>query len=230
VQVLVLCGGRGTRAYPLTVELPKPLLPVAGRPVLGHLLDVYARQGVVDVVLAAGFGVDAVREFAGTLPRALHVTVVDTGLDTGTGARIAACLDLLDDTFHATYGDGLADVDLGGLVARHREHGRGATVTTVPLLSQYGTLDLDATDAVLGFNEKPVLHDHWINAGFFVFDRKVLQCYPGEDLERDVLPAMASAGSLAAYRHGGFWRSLDTYKDQQELDLLASEGAPPWST
>ena len=229
MRTLILCGGRGTRAYPHTLELPKPLLEVGDRPVLRHVMELYASQGCDDFVLAAGFKHEAIAEFALTLPPGWKVAVADTGEDTPTGARVARCLDGLGERFFVTYGDGLADVDLGGLLAFHSGHGRAATVTTVPLPSQYGTLDLGDGDAVEAFVEKPVLSSHWINGGFFVFERRALDPLAGPDLERDVLPALAAAGELFAYRHRGFWKSMDTYKDAVELARLAAEGRPPWT-
>jgi glucose-1-phosphate cytidylyltransferase len=230
--VIVLCGGRGTRAWPLTEDLPKPLLPVGDRPVLGHLLDVYLRQGVRRIVLATGFRADLVEKWAGDLelPTDATVTCVDTGDDAGTAERLRACLAEVEGTFFATYGDGLGNVDLRALLARHRSADLPATVTTVPLPSQYGTLDLDQADRVVGFREKPVLPDHWINAGFFVLTAAALHAATGPDLERDVLPALAAQGLLAAHRHAGFWRSVDTQKDLMELERLAGEGDVPWLT
>jgi glucose-1-phosphate cytidylyltransferase len=136
---------------------------------------------------------------------------------------------LVGETFFVTYADGLADVDLGALVRFHRSHPGTATVTTVPLPSPYGTLDCDSDGRVRDFSEKPMLYDHWINAGFFVFDHQVFQHWDGDDLERQVLPNLARRGELYAYRHGGFWKSMDTYKDALELTMLCGEGHPPWT-
>ena len=233
LPVVVLCGGRGTRAWPLTEALPKPLLPVGDRPVVGHLLDVFLRQGVREVVLATGYRADLVADWAAglDLPSGVAVRCVDTGDDTGTAERLRGCAKTLPDgPFLATYGDGLGDVDLAALLARHAEAGSAATVTTVPLPSQYGTLDLDDDGRVTGFREKPVLDDHWINAGFLVLEPEALTADPGEDLEREVLPALAGQGRLSAYRHRGFWRSVDTQKDLVELDRLLQSGATPWLT
>lgn len=230
MRTVILCGGRGTRAHPLTVDVPKPLLPVAGVPVLRRLMEVYAGQGHREFVLAAGFRADLVEEFAAVLPAEWDVTVVDTGLDAGTGERIAGCRRLLGGTFFATYGDGLADVDLSALLAAHRGHGGWVTLTTVPLRSPYGTVEVAADGRVSGFTEKPVLPDRWINGGFFVFDEAAFSCWPGGDLEREVLPALAAAGRLHAHRHAGFWRSVDTAKDLNELSALAEQGRIPWQS
>jgi glucose-1-phosphate cytidylyltransferase len=230
LTALILCGGRGTRALPHTAEIPKPLLDVAGQPVLRHLMEVFVAQGCRSFVLAGGHLVEALREYATALPPAWRVEVVDTGEGTGTAARIAACRSLLGERALVTYGDGLADVDLDALERFHLSHGRAATVTTVPLQSPYGTLDIESNGAVAAFREKPLLREHWINGGFFLFERRAEEHWAGDDLERDVLPALAAAGELYAYRHEGFWRSMDTYKDALELSALATEGRPPWMT
>jgi glucose-1-phosphate cytidylyltransferase len=210
------------------LELPKPLLAVGGRPILGHLMEIFARQGFDDFVLAAGFKSDLIVEFARELPEEWTVEVADTGIDAGTGSRIASSRDLLSTTFFATYGDGLGAVDLHALLRFHASHPGSATVTTVPLPSPYGTLDCTDDDRVVRFLEKPQLPDHEINAGFLVFDRSAFCNWIGNDLEREVLPSLAAAGELYAYRHEGFWRSMDTYKDALELSALCSEGEGPW--
>ena len=229
MKTVILCGGKGTRAYPHTTQVPKPLLEVAGRPVLQHVMESYAAQGFTSFVLAAGFKIELISSFVGTVPSGWDVDVVDTGEDTNTGGRIARCRDLLGDRFFATYSDGLSDIDLRALLSFHEGHTGSATVTTVPLPSQYGTIVFDAAHRVSTFREKPVLGDHWINGGFFVFDRAAFDHWPGEDLERDVLPALGTAGQLYAYQHRGFWKSMDTYKDALELSALVVEGKGPWT-
>jgi len=229
VRTLILCGGKGTRAYPRTLEVPKPLLDVGARPVLGHVMDIYAGQGFTDFVLAAGFKREAIEAFAGTLPSTWDVEVVDTGEDSNTGARVARCAPRMGEQWFLTYADGLGDVDLHALAAFHAGHGGAVTLTTVPLPSQYGTAQFGDGGRVTHFLEKPRLDDHWINAGFLVVDARAARWFEGDDLERHVLPAWASAGELFAFRHTGFWRSLDTYKDAVELSALCGDGPPPWA-
>lgn len=229
LKTLILCGGKGTRAYPQTLDLPKPLLEVAGRPVLLHLMEIFADQGVTEFVLAAGHRMDLVQRFVAELPHGWSVDVVDTGEDTNTGGRVEQCRDRMGATFYLTYADGLGDVDLAALAAFHDRHEGAATVTTVPLPSPYGTLDLDAQGRVHRFLEKPRLADHLINAGFFVFDRRVFEHWSGDDLEREVLPRLAGAGELYGYQHGGFWQSMDTYKDALALTALCEQGQGPWA-
>lgn len=229
MKTIILCGGKGTRAYPHTTQVPKPLLEVAERPVLEHVMQIYARQGFTSFVLAAGFKMEMIEAFAATVPREWEVDVVDTGEDTNTGARIARCRDRVGDTFFATYSDGLGDVDLHELASFHESHDGAATLTTVPLPSQYGTIAFTDDNRISEFREKPILRDHWINGGFFVFNQDAFDHWAGEDLERDVLPALGAAGQLYAYQHRGFWKSMDTYKDALDLTSLVVEGKGPWT-
>lgn len=230
MRTVILCGGKGTRAYPHTLEVPKPLLEVADRPVLAHLMEVYAAQGFTDFVLAAGYKIELIEEFAATLPPAWCVEVADTGADTNTGGRVRQLADRVGGEFFLTYADGLGNVDLAALLEYHRSHPGAATLTTVPLPSQYGTIDIEADGRIRCFQEKPRLPDHRINAGFFVMDDRVVDLWPdpGEDLERDVLPGLGAKGELFAFHHQGFWKSMDTYKDAVDLTTLCEDEAGPW--
>ncbi len=224
MKTVILCGGKGTRAHPHTLEVPKPLLEVAGRPILAHVMEIYAAQGFTEFVLAAGFRAPMIEEFTAALPTSWDVEVVDTGEETNTGARVGAVRSRIGDPFFLTYGDGLGDVDLASLLAFHDGHAGAVTVTTVPLPSPYGTVESDGDGRVVQFREKPRLADHWINAGFLVVDERAFGHWTGVDLEREVLPALGRAGELYAYRHHGFWRSMDTYKDALELSALCAPG------
>lgn len=230
MRTVILCGGKGTRAYPHTIEVPKPLMEIADRPVLLHLMELYAAQGFTDFVLAAGYKLPLIETFATELPGEWQVEVVDTGAETNTGGRVRQVADKVGEDFFLTYADGLGNVDLAALLEFHRSHDGAATLTTVPLPSQYGTIEVDGDGRVERFREKPRLPDHVINAGFFVMDRRVLDLWPdpGEDLERDVLPALGGAGQLFAFRHLGFWKSMDTYKDAVDLGSLCEDGPGPW--
>ena len=233
LDVVILCGGRGERAYPDTLDAPKPMLTVGDRPVVEHVMGVYARQGHARFVLAGGYKCEVIAQHFANPPAGWDVEVIDTGLDTETGDRVRLVAETggVGDRFFVTYGDGLGNVDLAALVAFHEGHGRLATVTTVPLPSQYGTLASEAGGRVTEFLEKPVLDDHWINAGFFVFSRAALDDWAGPVLERDTLPALAARRELYAYRHEGFWQSMDTYKDRTALSALTERaGGPPWET
>ena len=228
MRTLILCGGKGVRAAPRTLEVPKPLLEVGDRPVLAHVMEIYADQGFADFVLAAGYKAELIRQFSRGLPDTWRVDVVDTGEETETGDRVMRVREQLGDPFFLTYADGLGNVALHDQLAFHRSHRGMATVTAVPLPSPYGTFDLDGSGRVQGFREKPKLDDHLINAGFFVMDAQVFDVWEGADLEREVLPALADAGELYAFEHRGFWKSMDTQKDANELTALCADGPGPW--
>jgi glucose-1-phosphate cytidylyltransferase len=228
MQVVILCGGKGTRAYPHTESLPKPMLPVDGTPILMHVMRIYADQGHTSFILSVGYLGKVIEDYFDRKAVEWDVRLVDTGEETRTGGRIFHCRHVLEPTFFATYADGLSDVSLDELLSFHRSHRAPATVTSVPLPSQYGTIEADATGRISGFREKPILHEHWINAGFFVFDRTVFDHWEGEDLEREVFPGLARRGLLYSFRHHGFFKSMDSYKDHQEIEQMLLEGRPPW--
>jgi glucose-1-phosphate cytidylyltransferase len=230
--VVILCGGRGTRLRERTESVPKALVEIGGRPILWHVIGIYAAQGFDRFMLATGYLGEMVEEFVAVeaWPGGVAVECVDTGLDTPTGGRIARLAGRLDgECFCATYADGVADVDLGALLDFHRGHGAPATVTVVRPHLQWGVAELGDDDRVEGFVEKP-RSEGWINGGFFCFEPEVLSRL-GEDsvLEREPLQELAAAGELRAYRHEGFWDCMDTYKDAVVLNDLWAGGEPPWT-
>jgi glucose-1-phosphate cytidylyltransferase len=228
LKVLILCGGKGTRSYPFTEYFPKVMMPVNGSPILVHLMRVYAAQGFTEFVLAAGHRKEMLYDYFSGRFTEWKIDIVDTGDEADTGDRVLGCAGYLGSTFLATYGDGLGDIDLAALLRRHRSAGGLATLTSVPLRSQYGMVVFDAQGQVRHFDEKPLMEDYWINAGFFVFQKAAFRHWQGHNLERDVLPEIARLGALYVYQHKGFWKSMDTSKDQQELEKLAENGTAPW--
>jgi glucose-1-phosphate cytidylyltransferase len=230
-DVVILSGGRGTRLQERTKEIPKPLVEVGERPILWHVVRIYAAQGFRRFFVATGYKGELIEEFAAgeDWPDGVEVNCVDTGLDTPTGGRIHRLRERLEGRpFCATYGDGVADIDLADLLAFHRGHGAAATMTVVRPILQFGVTELNGDGAVVGFQEKP-RSDHWINGGFFCFEPAVFD-YLREDsvLEREPLEALAAGGQLRGYRHTGFWKCMDTYKDAVELNDLWAADDPPW--
>ena len=223
MKVVILCGGKGTRAYPFTEYLPKPMLPVDGSPILVQVMRLFMDHGYDQFVLSVGHRRAVISDYFEGKQIGARIEVVDTGEETDTGGRILGCREVLGDRFFATYADGLSDVPIDRLVAFHESHKAPATITSVPLISQYGTLVLSGEGRVERFQEKPVMREHWINAGFFVFDRRVFDHWEGKNLERDVFPHLAKKGLVYAYRHEGFFKSMDSYKDQQEFEQMAAE-------
>jgi glucose-1-phosphate cytidylyltransferase len=228
MQVLILCGGLGTRAYPHTETLPKPMLPIAGKPIVMSVMQIFADQGITDFVLALGYRKEVIEDYFDRKALDWNVQLVDTGSDTLTGGRVHRCRDLLGDEFFVTYADGLANIPLAKVIEFHRSHNGMATMTSVPMPCQYGTLSVEDSGRILAFNEKPILRDHWINAGFALFDRGVFDYWQGENLETEVYPSLAQQGLLYTYRHPGRFKSMDSHKDQQEFEELVRDGDTFW--
>ncbi len=229
--VIILCGGRGTRLRERTETVPKALVEIGARPILWHVIGIYAAQGFDRFLLATGYLGEAVEEFVAgeAWPDGISVECADTGLDTPTGGRIALLADrLAGETFCATYADGVADVDIEALLDFHSAHGALATMTVVRPNLQWGVAELSGDDRVEGFVEKP-RSEHWINGGFFCLDPGTLD-YIDEDsvLEREPLAHLAADGQLRAFRHEGFWDCMDTYKDAVVLNDLWASGEAPW--
>ncbi|MCB1920663.1 MAG: nucleotidyl transferase [Candidatus Competibacteraceae bacterium] len=228
IKVVILCGGKGTRSFPFTEYFPKVMMPIDGTPIIIHLMQSYAMQGFTKFVLAAGYRQEMLRDYFKGRFREWEIEIVDTGIESDTGERIKYCSNHVGETFFATYGDGLGNVNVTLLLEFHRRMGGLATLTSVPLRSQYGLVRFDERGRVESFAEKPLIYGYWINAGFFVFQRGAFDLWRGGNLEMDVLPALAEAQTLYTYHHEGFWRSMDTSKDQHELEKLHQQHGPVW--
>lgn len=228
LSVVVLAGGRGTRLGNLTEAIPKPLVEVGGQPILWHILQLYAAVGIQNSIIAAGYLADRIgRRYDGSPT----VEVVDTGLSTNTAGRVRRLAGKLPETFCLTYGDGLSDVRIAEVIEFHRRHARVATVTAVRPPARFGALSFTG-DHVTQFAEKSHVTETWINGGFMVFDRCVLEWITddGSSLEHDVLPKLAAEEQLVGFRHQGFWQCMDTADDVRHLNALWADGRPPWRT
>lgn len=211
--------------------LPKPLVEIGGRPILWHVIQIFLVQGFRRFVLLTGHRHEEIEAFVASehWPEGSEMRCLDTGEDTPTGGRLHRAAGQLDgDPVCVTYADGVADLDLGKLVRFHAGHSACATLTVVRPRLQFGVAELGSDGVVRGFVEKPV-SEHWVNGGFFCFDRRALsELAPDSVLEREPLQALASSGELRAFRHEGFWACMDTYKDALELDDLWAQGRAPW--
>lgn len=226
----ILCGGRGLRLG--AHDAPKPLVPIGGRPVMGHVIDIYAAQGARRFVLLAGHRVDEIRAWASAepWPSGVEVRVLDTGESTPTGGRVLAGAEALTSgpggRFHLTYADGVADLDLAAVVTRHEATGATLTISVVQPELNFGVADLDAAGMVTGFREKPVA-EFSVNGGFMYASPELLdELGPMSVLEREPIQALAEARLLAAAPHAGFWACMDTPKDLAVLEDQWAKGAP----
>ena len=230
MKVAILAGGTGTRLAEETEVRPKPMVEIGGRPILWHILSIYARAGFREFLVACGYKGEWIHEYFRGHPSPWSVALVDTGLDTMTGGRVLRLRPHLhDETFLLTYGDGLADLDVRELVEFHRAHGKLATVTAVRPPSRFGALNLEG-DAVREFSEKPQAAEGWINGGFFVFEPGVFDYLAGDGtiLEREPLERLARDRELMAFRHTGFWQPMDTLREKRILEELWATGRAPW--
>ena len=230
MKVIILAGGLGTRISEETDTKPKPMVLLDNKPILWHLMSIYAKQGFDDFVIAAGYKSEVIQEWVTRSQFDWNVKVLETGLHTQTGGRLKQCIEAFpDEEYLATYGDGLGNVDLKKKVLFHRDHGRLCTVTAVHPPARFGVLESEA-GVVKHFGEKSQTGLGWINGGFFVLNRKVVEYIKGdaEPLETGALPRLVSKDQLMAFEHSGFWQPMDTLREKQDLSLLATKSPPPW--
>ncbi|MCM8811700.1 MAG: glucose-1-phosphate cytidylyltransferase [Candidatus Omnitrophica bacterium] len=262
--VMVLCGGLGSRLQEETESKPKPMIEIGGRPILWHIMKIYSAQGFKDFILCLGYKGHLIKDFFLNYrayqsdlivdlgigkpdpPHNLQfvsdhpedenwtVTLVETGANAQTGARVRKAARYLDKAsrFCLTYGDGLADIDLEALLDCHEKHGRIGTVTGVRPPGRFGELEVDKNGLATQFNEKPQLEEGWINGGFFVFEKEFVEKYlPNRDdlvLEQEPLQKLTRDNQLTVYEHRGFWQPMDTYREFKFLNDLWATGEPPW--
>jgi len=253
MKVLILAGGFGTRLSEYTERIPKPLVPIGGRPIIWHIMAWYASYGHKDFYVALGDKAELIKDYflnyrtlnsdftvdMGTGRIEAHqeaevdwkVTLVDTGIKAMTGGRVKAMEGFIgQEPFMLTYGDGVSNVDINALINFHEQHGKLVTVTAVRPIARFGELTLDE-DRVSSFREKPQLQDGWINGGFFVINPGFFDLIPDSQtiLEREPLDKVASQGEFRAYRHDGFWKCMDTKRDHEELEKIWKSGSAPWA-
>lgn len=251
-RVCILAGGLGTRLSEETVVKPKPMVEIGGKPMLWHIMKIFASHGMNDFVVALGYKGEYIKDyFVNYARRAADLSVdlstgsvsslnsraedwkiqlVDTGLTTHTGGRVKQLCEVVGDgIFFMTYGDGVADVNIRELLEFHRAHGKLATVTAVVPPARFGALAFDG-DRVESFQEKPAGGDGWINGGFFVLDARVGKYIDSPDMpfEQEPLRKLARDGQLMGYKHSGFWHSMDTLRDVNALSEMWANGAAPW--
>lgn len=255
MKAIILCGGTGTRLKEETEFKPKPMVYVGNKPILWHVMKIYASAGFDEFILALGYKADYIKDFFlnqkafttdFTLDTGSHkakfyfenrreidrfkITFVDTGIDTLPGERILRCKDYIperDKYFMVTYGDGVANINIKDLVRFHKKQKTIGTITGVHPRSKYGLVNTDDTCHVTGFQEKPMLSD-WVNGGFMVFDKRVFDYIQPGEMEHPALQRLADQGQLSLYKHDEHWYCIDTYKELEDLNKMWKEGDAPW--
>lgn len=253
MKVVILAGGLGTRISEETDIKPKPIVEIGGKPILWHIMKTYSHYGLNDFIVCLGYKGYLIKEYFanyflhqadvtidlkenkmdihGCKAEPWKVTLIDTGVNTMTGGRIKRVKDFIkDDTFMLTYGDGVGDVNIAELLDFHKKNGKDATVTAVQPEGKFGALDIDDASSVNSFLEKPSGDGAWVNGGFFVLNKKVLDYIEGDETfwEREPLERLAKEGQLGAYKHQGFWRPMDTLRDKRELESLWETNKADW--
>lgn len=254
MKAIILAGGLGTRISEETATRPKPMVEIGGRPILWHIMKIYSSHGIHDFVICLGYKGYLIKEYFANYflhmsdvtfdmernkmevhqnnAEPWRVTLVDTGDQTQTGGRLRRVRGYIgSEDFCFTYGDGVGDVDISGLVAFHRGHGRLATLTAVQPVGRFGAINTDH-DRVTGFQEKPPGDGGWINGGFFVLSPKVIDYIDSDyrSWESAPMERLAAEGQLGAYRHYGFWQPMDTLRDKNHLEELWASDKAPWKT
>lgn len=252
MKVVILCGGKGTRLREETEYKPKPMVEIGGWPIIWHIMKLYSYYGFKDFVLCMGYKQQVIREYFlnyrymnsdvtvslnsdyyitchNSHDEDWNVTLVYTGLETKKGGRIKKIEPYLDgDRFMVTYGDGISNVNIQELIAFHEKEGDLATFTGVHPISRFATVELDASDKIIEWDEKKPL-EGYINAGFFVLENKVLDYIDGDvELEEEPMKSLAQEGKLSMYKHNGYWQCMDTYRDWLMLEQLWQSGNAPW--
>ncbi len=252
MQAVILAGGFGTRISEESHLKPKPMIEIGGRPILWHIMKIYAQHGISDFVICLGYRGYMIKEYFanyvlhnsditvdarsgkityhGSVSEPWRITLIDTGEESMTGGRLKRAKPWLDQTFCMTYGDGVSDIDVAAEIAFHQSHGKLATIAAVTPPGRYGALDITATGQVERFIEKPPGDEGRINGGFFVLEHEVLDRIDGDatPFEADPLERLARDGELVAWRHPGFWHAMDTLRDRNHLEKLWASGAAPW--
>jgi len=230
MKAVILAGGLGTRISEETSVKPKPMVEIGGRPILWHIMKIYSHYGFNDFILCLGYKGEKIKEyFSRENKEKWRIEFVDTGLDTNTGGRIKKIEKYIEtDYFLVTYGDGLSDINIKKLVEYHKKHGKIATMTCTNLRSNFGIVEIDDDNVVVGFKEKPFIN-MWINVGFFVFNKKIFN-YLEENsvLEGTPMEQLVKGGELIALKYGGFWEGMDTYKDTRRLNDAFNKGKAKW--
>jgi len=255
MKVVILAGGLGTRLMEETESRPKPMVEIGGKPILWHIMKMYAKHGFTEFIICLGYKSMLIKEYFYNYylhnsdvtidlsnnkidihqsdSEPFKVTLIDTGLHTNTAGRIKRIQPYVKgETFMLTYGDGLSDIDLNALLAFHKSHGKLATLTSIQMPGRFGHLEIDSSSTIRNFREKVSDQDMWINGGFFVLENGIFDFLHSDaddvQWEKAPLASIAEKGQLSAYQHSGFWKCMDALRDRIELESLWNSGNAPW--
>ncbi len=233
MKTIILAGGLGTRISEETENKPKPMVLIGDKPLLWHVMNIFAEQGFKNFIVATGYKSEVIESWAEEILEPWNVRILNTGIESQTGDRVRKCMEAFpEDRYFVTYGDGLGNVDLRALLRTHLYNKKIATVTAVRPPARFGVLEIE-NSMVTHFGEKDQASAGWINGGFFVFEREIASYIPAnssEVLEANTLPRLARDGELVANLHFGFWKPMDTLREKNELEALLGGGAVPWLT
>ena len=228
MKVILLAGGFGTRLSEYTDTVPKPMVEIGGKPMLFHIMNLYAKYNHTNFFIALGYKGNIIKKYFSKISKSWNINLIDTGEETMTGGRVKRLQKLIgNETCMLTYGDGLADINLDSLLNFHKKHGKLVTVSAVRPPARFGAIKLNG-DRVTSFKEKSYLGEGWINGGFFVIEPAFFDFISGDNtyLEREPLEKAANEGELFAYKHNGFWQCMDTKRDKENLEEIYLKGAP----
>lgn len=234
VKTIILAGGLGTRISEETSDKPKPMVTIGENPILWHIMKIYAHHGFNDFIVASGYKAEVVKEYLEsslTLQDGFRAVALDTGLSTATGGRIKRCFEEIGKKrVLATYGDGVADIDVKELIRFHESHGGLATLTAVHPPARFGRVEIVNGGMISSFGEKVQSLEGWINGGYFVLEPEVADYITSDDMpfEHDPLVNLANNKQLFAYKHEGFWQPMDTLRERSDLENLWNQGLAPW--
>ena len=230
MKAIILAGGLGTRISEETIDKPKPMVTIAGKPIIWHIMSILFKQGISEFIVAAGYKGEVIEKWCGQVREPWNIQVLDTGLETQTGGRIKRSMETIpDQRVFATYGDGLGNINIRDLLDFHSHQGKLATVTAVRPPARFGVLEAE-NGLVTKFGEKNQADSGWINGGFFILEPEVRGYIHDllEPFETGAIPRLVVQRNLTAFHHNGFWQPMDTLREKQDLEKLALLETPPW--
>ncbi len=230
MKVVILAGGFGTRLSEYTDTIPKPMVPIGGKPIIEHIMEYYSKFGHNEFYIALGYKGDVIKKYFSNFTKNWKINLIDTGADTLTGGRLKRLENfLIKENFLLTYGDGISNIDINELIKFHENHNKMVTISAVRPPARFGALSLKGSD-VIKFKEKTQLGESWINGGFFVINPKFLKLIKGDDtiLEKEPLEQVTSLKEIKAFKHEGFWQCMDHKLDKDHLEKLIIENKAPW--